>query len=99
MPNIPEVQHPDSDLGKPEASTESVAATGQKSYEELVAARVLQRREKGLAKYGVGVERDDLTALDWLQHAQEEALDLAVYLERLKAEYSRAEHISDGKRR
>ena len=29
------------------------------------------------------MERDDLTPLDWLKHAQEEAMDLAVYLEKL----------------
>jgi hypothetical protein len=41
------------------------------------------RAELGLQKYGVTTERTDLTTLDWLHHAQQEALDLAVYLERL----------------
>jgi hypothetical protein len=30
--------------------------------------------------------RTNLNTLDWLRHAQEEALDLAVYLERLIAD-------------
>lgn len=51
--------------------------------EDAVAAKLLKRAGVGLAKYGVTVERTDLSTLDWLIHAQEEAMDLAVYLERL----------------
>ena len=29
------------------------------------------------------MDRKDLTKLQWLKHAQEEAMDLAVYLEKL----------------
>lgn len=46
--------------------------------------QILDRSEKGLEKYGTNLERTDLETLDWLQHAQEEAMDLALYLERLK---------------
>lgn len=52
-------------------------------YEDSVAAKIQQRAEHGLRKYGVSVERTDLRDLDWLRHAQEEAMDLTVYLERL----------------
>jgi hypothetical protein len=41
------------------------------------------RAEVGLKKYGVTTERGDLTIAQWLQHAQDEAMDLAIYLERL----------------
>lgn len=41
------------------------------------------RAAVGLNKYGVTTERGDLSRLEWLQHAQAEALDLAVYLQRL----------------
>ena len=51
--------------------------------ESSVATKLLKRAELGLAKYGVTMERTDLSRLDWLIHAQEEAMDLAVYLERL----------------
>lgn len=51
--------------------------------EERVIAEIRARRERGLAKYGVGMERDDLSMLEWLQHAKQEALDLAIYLEKL----------------
>ena len=46
--------------------------------------QLAERSERGLEKYGTNLERTDLETLDWLQHAQEEAMDLALYLERLK---------------
>lgn len=42
-----------------------------------------RRAALGLKKYGVGLERTDLTEDAWIQHAYEEALDLACYLRRL----------------
>lgn len=51
--------------------------------EDAVSARIQGRAAAGLSKYGVTMERGDLSRLDWLIHAQEEAMDLAVYLERL----------------
>lgn len=42
-----------------------------------------RRATLGLKKYGVSLERTDLTETDWIQHAYEEALDLACYLRRL----------------
>ena len=52
-------------------------------YEERVIAEITHRAERGLNKYGVSMERDDLSVAEWLQHAKEEALDLSIYLERL----------------
>ena len=54
--------------------------------EEEVCFKILKRSEIGKKKYGTTMERDDLTRLDWLKHAQEEAMDLAVYLEKLMQE-------------
>lgn len=53
---------------------------------ESVREKLKTRAERGLRKYGVTTERTDLTHLQWLIHAQEEALDLAVYLQRLIVE-------------
>ena len=50
---------------------------------EAVRRQLLERSERGIRKYGTDMTRTDLTNKDWLRHAQEEALDLAVYLERL----------------
>lgn len=46
--------------------------------------QIAERSEKGLEKYGTNLERTDLETLDWVQHAQEEAMDLCLYLERIK---------------
>lgn len=44
------------------------------------------RCEIGYKKYGVTTERNDLDLLQWLQHLQEELMDAAVYIERIKNE-------------
>ena len=44
---------------------------------------LLAREEKGLKEYGTTMDRTDLTELEWLQHAYEEALDLSIYLKKL----------------
>jgi hypothetical protein len=51
---------------------------------DAVCSRLQARAERGLAKYGVTTERGDLSLVQWLQHAQDEAMDLAIYLERCK---------------
>ena len=40
-----------------------------------------ERSELGIKKYGTTLVREDLTEKDWLIHAQEEALDLSLYLQ------------------
>ena len=42
------------------------------------------RAKKGLQEYGVTMDRDDLTPEQWIDHAIEEALDLAIYLTKIK---------------
>jgi hypothetical protein len=54
-----------------------------------VLARFKERSDIGIKKYKTTLERTDLSTLDWLQHAQEEAMDFVLYLERLKHEYKR----------
>lgn len=56
--------------------------------EQQVAQEILDRAEHGFNKYGKTVERTDLTSFEWVQHAKEEAMDLAVYLERVKQRLS-----------
>ena len=41
------------------------------------------RSERGITKYGTTLDRTDLSQKEWLQHAYEEALDLALYLKKL----------------
>jgi hypothetical protein len=44
---------------------------------------LLFREEKGRAEYGTTMDRTDLREDEWLQHAYEEALDLAIYLKKI----------------
>ena len=53
---------------------------------QAVIDRLQQRAETGLQTYGVTTERQDLSLLDWLTHLQDELLDAAVYVQRLKTE-------------
>lgn len=50
---------------------------------EAVRWKMVRRAKTGHDKYGVTMERTDLTRKQWLIHAQEEAMDLAIYLEKL----------------
>ena len=52
-----------------------------------VMAKFKERSEAGIKKYKTTLERTDLSTLEWLTHAQEEAMDFVLYLERLKHEY------------
>ena len=52
-----------------------------------VLARFKERSDKGMKKYNTTLERNDLSTLQWLQHAQDEAMDFCLYIERLKQEY------------
>ena len=44
---------------------------------------LLAREDKGIKEYGTTMDRTDLSEQDWLQHAYEEALDLAIYLKKI----------------
>jgi hypothetical protein len=46
-------------------------------------AELQVRADLGFRKYGVSVSQSPLTRVQWLQHAKEEMLDAAVYLQRL----------------
>ena len=48
-----------------------------------------QRSEVGIKKYNKTMDRNDLDIIQWLTHAQEEAMDLALYLEKIKFELNK----------
>lgn len=52
-----------------------------------VLSRFAERSQVGINKYKTTLERTDLDTLQWLTHAQEEAMDFVLYLERLKDEF------------
>ena len=63
----------------------------EKQIEDKIVLRVLarfnERSQVGINKYKTTLERTDLSTLEWLTHAQEEAMDFVLYLERLKDEF------------
>ena len=60
--------------------------------EDEVCKKIQGRAAVGKDKYGVTMETAPLSKLEWLIHAQEEAMDLAVYLQKLiEAEKERQE--------
>jgi hypothetical protein len=77
---------------------EDVVSTSNKLYDWFIASKeqmkdtivesvieqFKQRSEVGIKKYNTTLDRTDLSRLQWLQHAQEEAMDLILYLEKLK---------------
>ena len=50
--------------------------------EARVCDLIALRQKLGIAKYGTTVAQNPLSLRQWAQHALEEALDLAVYLQR-----------------
>lgn len=51
--------------------------------EDEVCKKIQQRAEVGKTKYGVTMERGDLSLVEWLTHLQEELMDACVYTQRL----------------
>ena len=52
---------------------------------EKVVDQLVSRSDVGLKKYGVTLDGDNSSLLTWLQHLQEELLDAANYLEKIKS--------------
>jgi hypothetical protein len=56
------------------------------SIVESVITQFKERSDVGIQKYGVTLDRNDLNTLEWINHAQQEAMDFVLYLEKLKHE-------------
>lgn len=54
-----------------------------------VCAEMQERSRVGLRKYCVGLDRTDLTPVQWLQHLREELMDALNYATRLQDEMER----------
>lgn len=51
--------------------------------EDAVCRKIQDRAAAGVIKYGVSMERGDLSRLDWLSHLQQELIDGLAYIEKL----------------
>lgn len=54
------------------------------SVVEAVIQRFHDRAKFGKDKYGTDLDRNDLTMEEWIRHAQDEAHDFILYLEKMK---------------
>jgi hypothetical protein len=66
--------------------TESNSRTIRKtdSIVDGVIDKLVDRALVGKKKYGVTLDRNDLSLSEWLTHLQEELMDAANYIERIK---------------
>ena len=58
------------------------------SIVESVINQFKQRSEVGINKYNTTLDRNDLSTLDWIEHAKQEAMDFILYLEKLKSQFN-----------
>jgi len=49
-----------------------------------IISQFIERSNVGLQKYGTTLDRTDLSAIDWIEHAKQEHMDAILYLEKLK---------------
>lgn len=63
---------------------------------EAVRQAMHERMAAGYKKYGVTTERTDIDLMGWLQHLQEELMDAAVYVERIKDELRTSSNSTTG---
>ena len=50
-----------------------------------VIEKIQKRAEAGYKKYGVGLDKDEQSLDTWLNHLQEELMDAANYIEKIRA--------------
>lgn len=55
---------------------------------ESVVNQFVSRSEVGLKKYNTSLQKNNLSTLEWINHAQQEAMDFVLYLEKLKSNYN-----------
>ena len=55
-----------------------------------IISQFVERSKIGKEKYGTTLDREDLSILEWIQHAQEEHMDAILYLGKLKKEYMKS---------
>jgi hypothetical protein len=58
------------------------------SIVESVINQFKERSEVGIKKYNTTLDRTDLSTLDWIEHAKQEAMDFILYLEKLKSQFN-----------
>ena len=64
--------------------TRQKSAEMEENYSDAIVEELIEeyrfRSLKGISKYGTTLEDNKLSLMQWLQHAKEEAMDMALYL-------------------
>jgi hypothetical protein len=58
--------------------------------DSIVASIIKQFEDRSVAgkkKYGTDLDRQDLSLLEWVEHAKQEHMDAILYLEKLKQQF------------
>jgi len=77
----------DFDTWKEWKNTDKININMKDSIVNSVLMQFKERSSVGIEKYGTTLDRQDLSALEWLKHLQEELMDATLYIEKLKQEY------------
>ena len=66
----------------PEETTRRINKTD--SIVDSVIDQFITRATFGKEKYGTDLDREDLSVLEWIEHAKQEHMDAILYLEKLE---------------
>jgi hypothetical protein len=77
----------DKERNKEESEWDTISPTTDSIVNSVVQS-FKERSAVGFKKYGTNLDRNDLSVLEWLNHAQQEAMDMILYLEKLKQDYN-----------
>ena len=88
IPPPPPPSSPSSPPPPPPSSPNTIVLSRTVTTDNTIVASIahqfVERAAFGKRKYGTTLERNDLTMLEWIQHAQEEHMDAILYLEKLR---------------
>jgi hypothetical protein len=74
-----------SDVGRPKfesLNTRTIKKTD--SIVDSIIDQFVERAAFGKEKYNTDLDREDLSILEWIEHAKQEHMDAILYLEKLK---------------
>lgn len=60
---------------------------------ESIRKQFLERSNVGILKYGVTLDREDLSLVEWLEHTKQEQMDSVLYLEKIIQELKKSQSI------
>jgi len=70
------------------------SSLGVDSIVASVISQFVARSQVGKVKYGVDLDRTDLSLLEWIEHAKQEHMDAILYLEKIKSELTKSSQSS-----